>query len=254
MRADGVASPEIRYSDEMNCLLFWTDDVEAGHVGRVLFEGFDAIRVCRGEHMPYEDDWSADDYPRYPWVFEVDDSRWLRERDEYETRHYQTPLLEEYVHYVFRFHDEYVELIAKGIWFDEVRYAELADVPVDLPADHPLLPLPDHLPAEEFEVEGIRCGVRHNPLTRETLVERSRLCSQKLFQYCMTLDGQTKPSYAAELRTVRDRPMTRLRGGPFYPDRLAVEGAGEEAVFRSAFAQYVSEVAERRRQMGKTNG
>lgn len=120
-----------------------------------------------------------------------------------------------------------------------------------LSPDHPLLPLPDTLPAEAFVVAGIRCAVRRSPLGRDELVERSRLCSQPAFQYYLTLDGVTEPSYAARLRTLRGRSGTRLCAGLFHPDLVAAEGVGEEPMFRRAFTDYVSEVVGRRRQMGK---
>src|SRR3990172_10528844 len=134
LRADPVASPEVRYAcgpDQFTMLAFLED--EPDNWGRVTFEGFDAIRCCRGEHLPYESDWTGNDYSRYPWVFEVDQSSWLRERHAYELRHYQTPLLEEYVHYLFKFHDEYVELIAMGIWFEKLRYDQMSQTAVDHP-------------------------------------------------------------------------------------------------------------------------
>jgi hypothetical protein len=51
-------------------------------------------------------------------VFTVADSPWLAERHDYEMQRYSTPLLETYLHYVFQFHDEFVEAIAEGIWLD----------------------------------------------------------------------------------------------------------------------------------------
>jgi hypothetical protein len=251
LHADGVESPEIRYgagNEMITCIVFTLDD-NSDHVGRVTFEGFDAIRCCRGEYMPYEDDWAADRTGRYPWVWEIDGSEWLQERHRYEFGFYKTPLLEEYIHYFFRFHDEYVELIAKGIWFERVKHDHVTDPPVD----HPLANLPQSLPAEEFVIDGIHCAVRHNPLPLEELIERSNFCSQTLFQYFMTLGGITSPSYAAKLRTIRGKSATRLRGSLFYPDLLAGNGVALEATHRSEFARYVSEVAERRREMGKTS-
>jgi hypothetical protein len=247
VQADSVESPEVRFGDRRTDLLVWLD--EPGSRGRVTFEGFDAIRVCRGEYLPYPDDWTPDAGGRCPWVYEVDNSRWLRERHGYEMRHYRTPLLEEYVHYLFHFHDEYVELIAKGIWIEKVAN-ERVDEP---PAEHPLYDLSKTLPGESFVVDRIACVVRHNPLPASELLERSRLCSQSLFQYFMTLDGGTSPSYAARLRTLRGRSVTRLRGGLFYPDQITADGVGDERRFRPAFEQYMREVAQRRREMGKSS-
>ena len=252
LTAETVVSPEIRYcmgadeANQMTCLIFWLNE-SPGYIGRVTFEGFDAIRCCRGEYMPYEDDWTGDDYGQYPWVWEIDNSSWLQQRHKYEIKHYETPLLEEYVHYLFSFHDEFVELIAKGIWFEKLPYEEAGQLPVE----HPLTDLPATLAAEHFSVAGIECQVCHNPLSPDDLIEQSELCSQTVFQYYMTLDGKTEPSYAALVRTIRGITMTRLRGGLFYGDRLEVEGVGRESRFRGAFEEYVAEVAERRRLKGR---
>jgi len=252
LKPDGVMSPEIRYvgpgGAQVTCLIFSLSDDE-DHVGRVTFESFDSIRCCRGEHLPYKDDYlrNLDSKQAYPWVFEVEGSNWLRERHEYETKHYKTPLLEEYVHYLFSFHDEYVELIAGGIWFEKMRYEELNSST----QDHPLQDIPCNLPAEEFMIEGISCAVRHNTLSDEDILKRSKLCSQQAFQYSMKLDGQEKWSYAARVRTIRGKLMTRLRGGLFYPQLASVEGLARESEFREVFTKRVREVAERRRKMGK---
>lgn len=253
LRADSVASPEVRYGPQPRegqlgtYLFFWLSE-DSGHVGRVTFEGFDSIRCCRGEHMPYEDDWVGQDYSRYPWVFEIANSTWLQQRHEYENKHYQTPLLDEYVHYLFSFHDEFVEVIAKGIWFEKVKYEAVGAVPS---VDHPLVGLSESLEANHFVVDGIQCMVRHNPIPISELLGRSKLCSQILFQYYITLDGSTKPSYSASLRTIHGKAVTKLSGGLFYKQLLNVEGVGTESEFRQAFNSYVQEVAERRRKMGK---
>ena len=60
-----------------NVLFFEVRDLYS--LGRVTFEGLDALRVSRGEVAPYDDghDFSS-------WVYVVQSSRWLRERHEYE--------------------------------------------------------------------------------------------------------------------------------------------------------------------------
>jgi hypothetical protein len=247
--ADSVDSPEIRYhfgQEQMTCIIFSLDDVP-GYVGRVTFEGFDAIRCCRGEHMPYGDDWT-DSSPRpYPWVWEVEQSDWLQERHKYEVGFYKTPLTDDYVHYLFRFHDEFIELIAKGVWFETIIYEDANEPPIN----HPLATLSQALPAEHFEVEGISCAVRYNPLPLSERMTQSNLCSQTLFQYFLTLDGTVSPSYAAKLRTIRGRPKTTLMGTLFFPNLVIEDGAGMETRFRVEFARYVSQVADRRRKTGK---
>lgn len=73
-----------------NALFFETAD---GSLGRVTFEGLDAIRASRGEVAPYDDghDFSS-------WVYNVLDSAWLAERHAYEWSNYETPLLETHQH------------------------------------------------------------------------------------------------------------------------------------------------------------
>jgi hypothetical protein len=251
--ADPVLGPEVQYAavgsnHKITCIVFPLFK-EEDYVGRITFEGFDAIRCCRGECMPYKRDWVKKENSRYPWVFEVDNSSWLQERHDYESRYYKTPLLDEYIHYLFSFHDEFVELIAQGIWLEKIKYSQVNTAPS---SDHPLTELPDGLPSEDFVVDRIRCLVRCNPLPTKDLIERSRLCSQSLFQYFLMLDGEITPSYEARLRTIRGTSMTRLQGGLFSEDLLIVQGIGQEAEARKTFAQYVSEVAKRRRQMGRT--
>ena len=139
LKAESTAIPEIRYGAgldgrSLTYLIFCLSN-DSSRLGRVTFESFDSIRCSRGEFLPYSDDRivRAKAGDRVPWVFEVDNSEWLQQRHEYENNYYKTPLLEEYVHYLFSFHDEFVELIAKGIWFEKVRYEEIEA----MPADHP---------------------------------------------------------------------------------------------------------------------
>src|SRR5207249_612926 len=104
-------------------------------------------------------------------------------------------------HYVFTFHDEFVEAIAKGVWVESTGLA-ISD---EFTLDHPLMPLPITLPAVSFVLNRLQCELRTNPLPLPELVERSKLCSQKLFQFFLTLEGTRSESYSAELRTIRGR-------------------------------------------------
>lgn len=244
--ADDVASPVVRYGHPMTAIFFPVKlvalDVDPGW-GRVTFEGFDSLRCCRGEHAPYP----ADDYGA--WVYEVVESRWLRERHEYEWGHYQTPLLEEYHHYLFTFHDEFVEAIAKGIWVEPTGLSDSDEVA----PDHPLMPLPVTLPADPFVLHRLTCEVRTNPLPLPELVERSKLCSQKLFQFFLTLEGTRSASYSAELRTVWGRSTTRMRCGWPYPDGVTIDGIATVEDMMPAWEKYVRGVAQRRMELGKSD-
>lgn len=240
---DYVGEPSLIFDEGIRCLLFPLHEDFAGeqHLGRVIFEGFDAIRWSRGEAAPYPDDALKSD----AWTFVVEDSDWLRERHAYKLRNYNTPLLDEYDHYVFRFHDQFVELIAEGIWFDN----PLASQGKVKPESHPALDLSASPECEAFSVDGMPCEVRFNPRPLEELLEDSKLGSQILFQYALAY-GAASPSYAARLRTRQGRSRTRLTAGLFMPALAEVLGVASEKEFRTTFAHYASEVVQRRHAMG----
>ena len=254
--ADSVDGPEIRHGLDgsfKTALIFnlsHREREEDAIVGRVTFEELDAIRCCRGEDIPFNYEIPINTKAPFPWVFEVDDSQWLAERHAYEMRHYNYPLLNDFVHYVFCFHDEFVEVIAKGIWLEKIDYEKANNVSMT----HPLRDLPLELPSETFSVCEIICEVRHNPEPIERILHASQLCSQKLFQYFMTLDGWSDSSYAAMFRTIHGRSSTRLMCGTYnlpYLDLIEADGIATEAAFRPAFCKYVEEVAEQRRMMNR---
>jgi hypothetical protein len=87
---------------------------EPGELGRLTFERLEAIKVTGGEYLPYERPENG------AWVYDIDDSPWLAEHHEYILRHYGRSLLEAHRHYVFVFHDEFIEAIAEGIRLDRV--------------------------------------------------------------------------------------------------------------------------------------
>ncbi len=121
-----------------------------------------------------------------------------------------------------------------------------------VPTEHPLLDISMKVEAEEFSVAGICCEVRRNPQADAEILEHSKLCSQKLFQYFLKTDGETRASYAALVRTIRGKTKTRLRGSLFYPDQMQIDGIADEPSFRPPFAEYVEQVAECRRKMGNS--
>jgi hypothetical protein len=215
---------------------------DEGVLGRVTFEGLDALRASRGELAPYPD---GNDFSS--WVYVIDDSRWLQERHDYEWRNYQTPLLESHLHYVFRFHDDYVEALASGIWLDRPNASD----PFRITGEHPF----GELTRGDVLVEkGQRSGIdwdlwipRH-PI--DELVQNSRLCSQRLFEFGMHLDGARIGVSGCWLR---DRNGLRSRLGRSWVGEFASrDGIAKPEDFMSVWLKYCDEVAERRRAMGKS--
>ena len=121
--ADSVLSPQVYYADQLTGIYFTTEDDQ---FGRITFENLDSIKVSRGELIPYEDD--CKEGQSYCWVLKVKDSNWLSERHQYEKRTYGSTyelggyvdeMLTDFNHFVFRFHDQFVEAISRGFWFEK---------------------------------------------------------------------------------------------------------------------------------------
>ena len=251
MQADSVLSPRLIYrhvapftgTDEPDALYFPLPHPETGE-GRVTFEGLDAVRACRGEHLPYA---RAVPYARGEWVCEISDSPWLLERHTYESEHYRTPLVGSYRHYLFEFHDLYIEAIAQGIWFDLPDPA----CPSVLPQDHPLADLDRHSPLEiRQSPSGIVWEIRRNPKDEATLIEDSKLCSQRLYQFNLVLDGRSRESASVWLRTIEGHTTTRMER-PWVGGVGSRVGLATPEDFLIGWEEHVAAVAARRRTMGK---
>jgi hypothetical protein len=222
--ADSVASPRLVYggldlssperADQAYAALY--SEVEgSGELGRVTFEGLDAVRGSRGEHLPFDADVAR--FTSGDWVFVVDGSAWLRERHDYETRHYATPLLDTHRHYLFVFHDEFVEAIAVGIWLDLADRAN----PFAPPVSHPLQPFDVDMPCERFtSVDGLEWELRRSPRPDTDLIGDSQYCSQRLFQFNLLLDdskpgsGQRLDPHNRRRSRVPDEPAVGRRFRP----------------------------------------
>lgn len=229
---DGTSSP----AD--NALFFETAE---GTLGRVTFEGLDAVRASRGEVSPYDD---AHDFSS--WVYNVLDSAWLAERHAYEWSNYETPLLETHQHYLFRFHDEFVEAIAQGIWIDTVPPSD----PFTVGADHPGSTLALGGVVDVGEAHGLQWRVRSSEADQQTLVANSALCSQRLFEFSLHLDGKDSVCASALVRTRDGRTRTHLTR-PWAGVVASVEGVATAKDFANDWDEYCRGVAERRREMGK---
>jgi hypothetical protein len=215
---DSVLSPEVIYRRNPPDAIYYV--TSEGDPVRVTFEKLDAIRACRGEYLPYE----SDDSPEsgYSSVFIVENSRWLRERHAYEALHYRScyefggdvdEMLTDYDQYLFRFHDEFVEAIAAGIWFEKDPEPFPSD-PLSgssFPEGHPLADLPLAAVTERFVVESITCQVRTNPKPIETILQGAYYCSQSLYHFALELNGSAGVDYRLDIRERRRRVKSVLR-------------------------------------------
>lgn len=254
LTANSVASPRLVYGGLDLAADRERDDGYAaiyfpvagtGQLGRVTFEGLDAVRASRGEMLPYD---IRTPRTRDEWVFTVDGSPWLAERHHYETEWYSTPLADTHQHYVFWFHDEFAEAIAEGIWLD------IADPsrPYARPARHPLAELDPGLPGERFRsAPGIEWEVRRSPGPDQDLISGSRLCSQRLYQLNLLLDGHSREVASIWLRTRNGRTVSRLTRRWPGGELARHEGIAHPDDFLAPWESYLAEVAQRRRQRGR---
>ncbi|MBQ0153065.1 MAG: hypothetical protein KBS61_09265 [Chryseobacterium sp.] len=81
--ADYVLSPIVIYNDDFTSINIETEDEQ---YGRITFQNLDAIKMCRGEMPPYDDE---EEFEMGTWVYKVENSLWLQERYTYEKKHYE---------------------------------------------------------------------------------------------------------------------------------------------------------------------
>lgn len=156
-------------------------------------------------------------------------------------------MLTEFSHYVFSFHDQFVEALAAGIWF-ESDATMLGSREPD--PDHPLRGLGHIEPCERFEGAGITCQVRRNPLSNDELKKRAHLCSQTILEVAAELDGRTGTDWSLTVR-IRDGVMKTFLRSYFGNAVATFDGIPELSVIRPPIDNWLREVRDRRRKMGK---
>ena len=248
--ADSVLSPDFFYGDYTGIyFITYPDDKH----GRITFENLDAVKICRGELMPYEIDYSK--VERGVWVFQIENSKWQKERFDYENKHYGKSyefggdvgeMLTDFKHYLFSFHDQFIEVIARGFWFEE---AEQSLFRKEFMAGHPFLPLPLKN-SEIMTAHSLKTFIRKNQKSREQLIHDAQFCSQKIFEFALELEGEAKVSNTALLSYRNGELISTLRGY-FGRQDVKYDGFASLEQFIPFMENYMKEVYERRKTMGK---
>jgi len=252
--ADFVLSPDVFYGDNygenLTGIYFQTRDDK---FGRITFENLDALKICRGEELPYADDWEIGQ--KVPWVFKVENSSWQKERYEYEKKNYGSSyefggnvdeMQTDFSHFVFKFHDQFVEVIARGFWFEQDEVSLLGK---KLQEGHPFLNLPD-LNIEKFVTHSLTCQVRRNPKTDEELISSAIFCSQKLIEFALEFDGQPLSAYSLILLYRNEKLISSLRGY-FGKEIVKFDGIAKLEDVKPYIEEYMKEVYESRKAKGK---
>lgn len=215
---------------------------------RTVFDRMDSFRVARGEYPPYPRSETAESW--FP-ISVVRPSDWLTERHSYESRYYGQSyqfggdvdeMLREFEHYLFEFHDEFVEVIAGGIHFeahgDQPSGTEAAERPG-------WKWLPDSAHEERWQLSGIDCRLRMSQRSHADVIASSTLCDQVLFDLALDLDGRLQNTHRLCVRTREGRTVSRWRGS-FGNAEKPFEGIPDIDDIRPLIEQYVAEVQDRR--------
>ena len=255
--ADPVAGPTVTYhevlksGEVLTSIKFLTVNDE---LARVTFEHLDSIRVSRGEYDPYPKDRKPGD--QLHWVSEVVPSPWLLERYEYEKMHYSLAyefngdvdeMLRDFSHYVFSFHDQFVEALSSGIWLERLDKSSDSET---VSATHPLRALPRPTTPDFIEDYGMVCEIWPNTRPMDQILEDAKLCSQKLLQFALVLDGVKNINWTLAVRVRHGKVRSSLRPS-LGPVRAIFEGVATLEHVRPHVQNWLHEVRERRKRMGK---
>ncbi|MEG0848237.1 MAG: hypothetical protein RSD71_00800 [Flavobacterium sp.] len=248
--ADSVLSPDVYYSDELTSIYFQTEDDK---FGRITFYNLDAIKICRGELMPFEYDWNQ--HERGDWVYKIENSKWLLERYNYENKNYRTSyefggnvddMTTDFNHYLFSFHDQFIEVIAKGFWFEKDPASLFKK---SLQSNHPFLNLPE-IDVNRFSAYNLTCQVRKNQKTTEELIADAQYCPQKLFQFALEIGNTASIDHSLNLQYRNGKLISVLRGY-FGKQIVEFEGIASFDDVKPYIEKYIEEVSIRRKEMGK---
>lgn len=232
-----IETPRINYGLDKEKVKFVCIDYEnsISEKLRITFEMFDSLNISRGEYLPY-----YSENPNLRIINEVVNSDWLKKRDIYESKYYKCSLLEDYSHYIFSFHDEFIEVIAQGFWIEKINDKD------ELKSEnHPFNDLKINDKTKEIIINSRTCLLVENTLSIDTLIENSKFCSQKLFQYYIKYkDGTFEPDYYASVRTKNDKIITKFISNGWGPTLSIKEGAGTILDFEDFFTDRVNKIGD----------
>jgi hypothetical protein len=245
--AHPVWVPDFFYGD-CTGIYFVTEDDK---YGRITFENLDAIKICRGEGMPYEFDYKL--YEQGVWIYQIENSNWQKERFNYENKYYGkvhefggnvNDMLTDFKHYLFQFHDQFIEIIARGFWFEKDDQSLFKK---ELMEGHPFLPLPTEN-MKIMEAYSLKSQIRINPKPHELLAYGAQFCSQKLFEFALELDGNAVVDNTVSL-SCRNGKMISQLGNSLRRKIVEFEGCVNLEQVKPFIEKYMKEVYKRRKNM-----
>ncbi|CAA6821454.1 MAG: Unknown protein [uncultured Sulfurovum sp.] len=248
IKADSVLSPKVYYDNEQTGIYFFTEEDK---YARITFENLDSIKVSRGEMLPLHYDWSKN--PSGAWGFKVKNSTWLQQRYEYEKKHYGEAyefggdvedMKKYFSHYIFSFHDQFVEVIAKGFWVEESKEPLFEKA---LGLGHPFKRLTDEK-SFVFEWNGMVLEVCETTLKQEDLIKNTSFCTQKILECYVDKKRESPPEYSLVLSKKGNKVLSELHG--YLGNREAIfNGLATFLDIKPYVQKYMDEVAQRRKEI-----
>lgn len=220
--ADPVLSPDFVYGP-VTGLYFTTTEEQ---YGRITFEHLDAVKICRGEMPPPPFDMAV--RARGVWIYQAEHSPWQQERFAYEKEHYAeayefggdvTEMLTDFKHYLFSFHDEFIEAIARGFWFEQSESPLLGKA---LTPGHPFLPLPAEN-AASITVGTVTSQIRKNPKCKAQLIQDAQFCRQTVYAFAFERNGKAIVHHQVVL-SYRNGALLSILLGPMGAQVAAFDG------------------------------
>jgi len=139
------------------------------------------------------------------------------------------------------------EALAAGIWLE--RFDESSDSET-VSAAHPLRALPRPSTPDLIEAHGLICEIWRNTRSMDQILEDAKLCSQKLLQFVLVVDGISSISWTLAIRVRHGKVRSSLKRslGSVHATFAGVPGLED---VRPHIESWLREVRERRKHMGK---
>jgi len=158
---------------------------------------------------------------------------------QYEYYHRQHPELT-----LFKFHDEFIEVLAKGFWFEKSEKS-LKNKP--LQESHPCLPLTRNI-KEVFNVEGVNYFILKTQIDTKTLSENAFFYEQKLVEIHLELDKKYSLYKTLYLQRRNNKLISVLKGS-YTKEKVLREGIATFEEIKELIEESIHEIIQRRRIM-----
>jgi len=154
-------------------------------------------------------------------------------------------MLTDYSHYHFHFDSQFVDVLARGFWFEKSPENLFAK---ELPPGHPLRCLQE-IKIRHFEMQDLKYKVVDNPLPEEEIVNNTAFCPQTLYEIHSECDGKYRLNFSIKLLRRNGKLVTVV---PFFSNDIpAPEGIFPFEKIQVQFEERLPGIVERTKHINK---